>query len=70
MTNEQFNCCTTGRSATGSEAARLVLVNGVSVKDAAIQKGLNEQSVRNAMTRISKRYAAICAAAPWPTSCK
>lgn len=70
MTNEQFDCCLTGRSATGAEAARLVLVHGVSVKDAAQQTGLEEQSVRNAMQRIKKRFNAICAAGPWPTGGK
>lgn len=70
MTDAQFDCCTTGRSAACSEGARMVLVKGMTVAAAAEQSGLSEQSVRNAMVRIKKRFNAICAAAPWPKSDK
>lgn len=70
MTNAQFECCLTGRSANSSEAARLVLVQGISVKEAALQTGLEENSVRKSMVRINKRFWQICSAGPWPTSGK
>jgi hypothetical protein len=66
MTNQQFKCCTTGHSGNSAEAARLVLVEGFSVIEAAIKMKLNEQSVRNAMQRIKARYVLISNAGPWP----
>lgn len=62
MTNEQFYCCTTNASGASAEAARLVLVEGLSVEDAAKKAGIQPQSVRNALTRIRRVDAQIRAA--------
>ena len=59
MTNDQFDCCLGTGSGSGSEAARLVLVQGMKVAMAAKQTGLSEKTIRNAMTRIRKRDAQI-----------
>lgn len=62
MTGEQFACCTTNASKKSADAARLVLVDGVCISVAAAQLGIKEQSVRNALVRIRRRYRAIAAA--------
>lgn len=68
MSEAQFKCCLTGRSGPISEAARLVLVEGLTVAQAAAKTGNSEGGIRNAMTRITRRYKAICEAGPWPTN--
>lgn len=70
MTLEQFKLCLTGRSGAISEAAKLVLVDGLTVAQAATQTGMSEGGIRNAMVRINRRYKAICAAGPWPKGAK
>ena len=62
MTSEQFTCCTGNASGASAEAARLVLVEGLSDRDAAESTGLALQSVRNALVRIRKRDTQIRAA--------
>ena len=62
MTPAQFACCTTNASGKGSESARLVLVEGVPVAEAAERCGITVQSVRNAMVRIRKRHKQLLAA--------
>lgn len=57
MTPAQFDCCTTGASKKGAEAARLVLVEGLSIAEAAERVGIKPQSVSNALTRIRKAAA-------------
>ena len=59
MTNEQFDCCLASRSGDASEAARLVLVRGMTVAEAAQQTGMAEKTIRNAMTRIRRRDTQI-----------
>lgn len=49
MTLEQFKLCLTGRSGAISEAAKLVLVDGLTVAQAAAQTGMSEGGIRNAM---------------------
>lgn len=62
MTNEQFMCCTTNASGTSSEAARLVLVDGLSIAEASERTGIKPQSVSNALSRIRRVDAKIRAA--------
>lgn len=62
MTNEQFMCCTTNASGASAEAARLVLVEGLSIAEAAERTGIKPQSVSNALTRIRRVDAQIRAA--------
>lgn len=62
MTPAQFACCTTNASGHSAEAARLVLVGGLTVAAAAERIGLAVQTVHNACTRIRKRDAQIRAA--------
>ena len=62
VTPAQFACCTTNASGKGSESARLVLVEGVPVAEAAERCGITVQSVRNAMVRIRKRHKQLLAA--------
>lgn len=59
MTNDQFDCCLTNRSGPASEAARLVLVKGLTVKEAMAETNLAEQTIRNALSRIRKRDTQI-----------
>lgn len=59
MTAAQFDCCLASRSGEASAAARLVLVQGLTVAAAAQQTGLAEKTIRNAMSRIRKRHAQI-----------
>lgn len=62
MTPAQFTCCVSARRSAQVDAARLVLVDGVSVADAAAHAGITEQAVRNTMSRIRKADAQIRAA--------
>lgn len=62
MTPAQFDCCTTGASKKGAEAARLVLVEGLSIAEASERTGIKPQSVSNALTRIRRVDAQIRAA--------
>ena len=62
MTPAQFACCTTGASKKGAEAARLVLVEGLSIAEAAERVGIKPQSVSNALARIRRADAQIQAA--------
>ncbi|AXK38518.1 hypothetical protein [Crenobacter cavernae] len=48
MTNEQFDCCLTHRSGAASEAAPLVLVEGLTVEEAKARTKLAESTIRNA----------------------
>ncbi len=57
MTPAQFACCTTGASKKGAEAARLVLVDGLSISEAAERVGIRPQSVSNALARVRKAAA-------------
>lgn len=57
MTPAQFDCCTTGASKKGAEAARLVLVEGMGIAEAAERVGIKPQSVSNALARIRKAAA-------------
>lgn len=59
MTDAQFDCCLASRSGEASAAARLVLVQGLTVAAAAQQARLAEKTIRNAMSRIRKRHEQI-----------
>lgn len=62
MTPAQFACCVSARQSAQVDAARMVLVDGMSVADAAKRAGITEQTVRNTMSRIRKADAQIRAA--------
>jgi predicted DNA-binding protein (UPF0251 family) len=54
VTNDQFLCCTTNASGASAEAARLVMVDGLSIAEASERIGIKPQSVSNALTRIRR----------------
>lgn len=62
MSPKQFDCCVAVSSGRSAEAAKLVLVEGMTVKQAMQISGLAESSIRNAMVRIRKRDQQIRAA--------
>jgi DNA-directed RNA polymerase specialized sigma24 family protein len=61
MTPAQFACCAQG-SGRGTDAARLVLVDGMDQHTAADKCGISLQAVRNALVRIRRRDREIRAA--------
>ena len=62
MTNDQNQCCYTAAISPTREAARLVLVEGVSQDEAISRTGVAMQTLRNALVRIRKYDAQIRAA--------
>lgn len=62
MTEAQFSCCLRSASGKSSEAARLVLVDGLSIAEAADKTGILPESVRNALVRIRRTHNEILAA--------
>lgn len=60
MTADQFNCCRDNRrgvASRSSDAAKLVLVHGMSIADAAELACVSAQTVRNALVPIRARHA-------------
>lgn len=66
MTAKQFECCLTNRSGAASQGAKLVLVEGLSVEEAAVRVNLKKRTIYNATSRLRARFDAICSAGPWP----
>ena len=62
MTPSQFNCCCSAGSSPTREAARLVLVEGLSHEDAIAKTGIALQTLRNTLVRIRSHDAQIRAA--------
>lgn len=70
MTPAQHNAISalmTERSPAAREAARLVLVEGMRIVDAAAVVGISQHSAANAVRRYRDRHAMIVSAGPWNT---
>ena len=62
MTPEEFELCTSSRPGDTTNAARHVLVDGLTVRESAKKYAVLEASVRNEMSRVRAKHARIIAA--------